>query len=132
MLLLVLFACTPADTLPGGGFAIVGVSPEDGASDVVEAHIPELRFNAPIDTALCTLDTLRVDGVNADETVAFGVDIAVVAKDEGYRVQLTHATPRPGGWAYRISARAGDDSGCQSVDGDVLEPFASSFAVPLP
>ena len=38
----------------------------------------------------------------------------------------------PGGWTYLISARAGDEAGCQSVDGELLEPFASSFAVPLP
>lgn len=130
--LFALQACTPVDSLPGGGFAIEGVSPEDGATDVVEVHVPELRFNAPIDTALCTPDSLRVDGVNADDTVAFGVDVVVVAKDEGYRVQLTHEEPLPGGWTYRISARAGDDAGCRSVDGDILEPFASSFAVPLP
>ena len=129
MLFLLLQSCTPVDSLPDLGFSIVGVSPGDGAADVVEAHIPELRFSDPIDTALCTPDTLRVDGVEAGEAVAFPVDIAVVAKDEGYRVQLTHAVPLPTSWTYRISARAGED-GCVSVDGEPLEPFASSFTVP--
>lgn len=132
MLLLALAACSPAEGLLDGGFAIVGVSPDDGTSDVIEAHVPELRFNAPIDTALCTPDSLRVDGVHDDETVAFDVAIAVVSLDEGYRVQLTHQAALPGGWTYRISARAGDETGCQSVDGELLTPFASSFAVPLP
>ncbi|MDP2314074.1 MAG: Ig-like domain-containing protein [Pseudomonadota bacterium] len=130
LVLLALAACTPADTLPGVGFAIVGVSPDDGATDVVEAHIPELRFSEPIDPELCTPDALRVDGVHEDETVAFSVELEVISLDEGYRVQLTPADTLPTGWSYRISARAGADTGCQSVDGGVLEPFASSFAVP--
>lgn len=132
LVLFALSACTPADGLLDQGFAIVGVSPDEGASDIIEAHIPELRFNAPIDPALCTPESLRVDGVHEDETVAFSVDIVIVAKDEGYRVQLTHEAAFPGGWTYLISARAGDEAGCQSVDGELLEPFASSFAVPLP
>ncbi len=130
LLLLSLAACAPVEAPPGPGFAIVGVSPEDGSTDVVEAHIPELRFSEPIDTTLCTPTSLRVDGVHEDDTVAFVVDIVVVALDEGYRVQLTHETTLPTGWSYRISAHAGDDAGCQSVDGALLEPFASSFAVP--
>lgn len=129
-LLCALAACAPVDPAPSGGFAIVGVSPEDGSTDVVEAHIPELRFNDSIDTDLCTPTTLRVDGVHADETVAFRVDLAVVALDEGRRVQLTPTTTLPTGWSYRISAAAGDETGCLSIDGARLEPFASGFTVP--
>jgi len=127
-LLLALAACTPVEALPDPGFVIVGVSPEEDAADVVEAHIPELRFSDPIDPALCTPETLRIDAVHDDETVAFAVALAVVSKDEGYRVQLTHDAPLPTGWTYRLSARGGDD-GCQSVDGLPLAPFASAFTV---
>ncbi len=128
MLLLALVGCTPVDSLPDPGFVIVGVSPDEDAADVVEAHIPELRFSDPIDPALCTPETLRLDAVHADESVAFAVALAVVSKDEGYRVQLTHDAPLPTGWTYRLSARGGDD-GCQSLDGLPLAPFASAFTV---
>ena len=128
-MLLLLAACTEAPYIPSEGFRISGVSPEDGATDVVEVQIPELRFSDPIDPATCTAETLRLDGTHADGTVAFAVAVIVTAYDEGYRVQLGHDDPLPVGWAYALSARAADDAGCTSLDGDLLAPFASTFTV---
>lgn len=128
-MLLLLLACTPAPDLPAEGFHVVGVSPDDGATDVVEAHIPEFRFSDPIDPERCDTTTLRLDGIHDDGRVGFSVDVIVASLDEGHRVQLTHEDPMPTGWTYALSARAGDDDGCQSVDGDPLAPFASTFTV---
>jgi hypothetical protein len=125
-----MLACAEPDPDVETGFAIVGVSPEDGAADVVEAHIPELRFSDPADPDTCTAETLRLDGIVDDGAVAFSVPVEIVPLDGGLRVQLTHADPLPRGWSYALSARAGDDDGCLDVDGNVLRPFASSFAVP--
>lgn len=130
MLVSLLAACTPATTPPDEGFTIVGVSPEDGASDVVEAHIPELRFSDPIDTFRCNADTLRLDGIHDDDTVAFEVELEVLPLDEGHRVQLPPVDKLPSGWTYALSARGGSESGCASTAGDLLAPFTSTFYVP--
>jgi hypothetical protein len=128
--MLLLAGCTPSPYLPEDTFSIAGVVPEDGSTDVVEAAIPELRFDRPIDATTCTPDTLRIDGILDDGTVAFTMPLAVESLDSGYRVQLETDDPFPGGWTYAISARADDDGACYSLDGIVLEPFASTFAVP--
>ncbi len=128
-MLLLLAACTEAPYVPVEGFHISGVSPADGATDVVEAHVPELRFSDPVDEERCTPATLRLDGIHADGRVAFEVVVTLTALDEGYRVQLAHEDPLPTGWMYALSARAADEDGCASVDGELLEPFASTFTV---
>jgi hypothetical protein len=129
-MLLLLAACTEAPDMPAPRFRVSSVSPEDGATDVVEAMIPELRFSDPIDEATCTPETLRLDAIHADGTVAFPVDVSVSALDDGFRVQLRHdEAPLPVGWTYAISARAGDEDGCLSVDGALLSPFGSTFTV---
>lgn len=125
-----LLACTPSPYLPEDSFSVAGVVPEDGTVDAVEAAVPELRFDHPIDPATCTPDTLRIDGILADDTVAFPMELEIVSLDSGYRVQLTHADTFPRGWTYAISARADDEGACYSLDGLVLQPFASTFAVP--
>lgn len=129
-MMLLLAACTPSPYLPEETFSIAGVVPEDGTGDVVEAAIPELRFDRPIDETTCTPDTLRIDGVLDDGSVAFPVPLTIEPRDSGYRVQLVADEPFPHGWTYAISARANDDAACFSLDGIVLEPFASTFAVP--
>ncbi len=130
MILLSLAACAPENTELDPGFHVVGVSPEDGAADVVEAHLPELRFSDAVSPEACGAEALRLDGIHADDTVAFAVPLVVVALDGGVRIQLTHPEPLPRGWSYALSAHAGDSSGCVDLDGRTLAPFASTFTVP--
>ncbi|MFZ5476591.1 MAG: hypothetical protein ACOZNI_07430 [Myxococcota bacterium] len=110
-------------------FEVVGVSPGDGADDVVEAHVPELRFSALADADTCNADTVRLDGVHEDLTVAFPVEVDVVAIDRGAKIQLDHAAAFPRGWTYAISVAGGRD-GCLDVDGNQILAFASTFVVP--
>lgn len=128
-MLLALLACTPVTEVPDGGFHVSGVVPEDGLVDVVEAQVPELRFSDPIDPGTCTPASLRLDAIHEDATVAFSMDILVLSMDGGYRVQLAHEEPMPGGWTYAISVRSDDDAGCTSVDGEPVHPFTSTFTV---
>ena len=128
-MILLLIACADETAPPSRGFYIVGSTPEDGETSVVEAQIPELRFSDPIDPETCTVDTLQVVGLLDDDSVAFHVAIEVLSLDGGSRVQLTHEEAFPTGWRYALSAEAGVTGGCLSVDGDPLEPFSATFGV---
>ena len=113
----------------GAGFSVASVSPEDGATDVVEAHLPELRFSDAIDPETCGDETVRLDGVHDDLSVAFRVEGELILVDEGAKVQFRHDNPLPRGWRYAITVRGGDD-GCSSAAGDAIHPFDSTFEVP--
>jgi hypothetical protein len=128
-MILLLAACADETAPPAAGFHIVGSTPEDGEPSVIEAQIPELRFSAPIDVDLCTADTLQIVGLFDDGSVAFHVDLEVLALDEGSRVQLTHEVAFPTGWMYALSASSGASDGCFSRDGEPLEPFSATFGV---
>ncbi len=130
MIWLAFAACAPENAEADLGFRVVSVSPEDGAADVIEAHLPELRFSDAVSPEGCDSEALRLDGIHPDDTVAFAVPIEVVALDGGLRIQLTHPEPLPRGWSYALSAHAGDSSGCVDLDGRTLAPFASMFTVP--
>ena len=113
----------------GAGFSVAAVSPEDGATDVVEAHIPEVRFSEAIDPDTCDAETVRLDGVHDDLSVAFPVESEIILVDQGAKVQFRHDNPLPRGWRYAITVRGGDD-GCSSTTGETIHPFGSTFEVP--
>ncbi len=128
--LLLLTACDsgpPPDLDPG--FSVVGSAPEDGTEDAVESQQPELRFNAVTDPARCDADTLRLDALHDDDTVAFRVDAVIESVDGGVKLRLVPDAPMPTGWRYALTVRDGDD-GCASIDGDVVRPFRAVFTVP--
>lgn len=128
-MILLLLACTEETAPPAQGFQIVGSTPEDGETSVVEAQIPELRFSDPIDPETCTPETLHVVALLDDDSVAFHVAIEVLSLDGGSRVQLTHEDAFPTGWRYALSAEAGVTGGCLSIEGELLEPFTATFGV---
>lgn len=129
---MILFLCAcdkqPLDT-GTLGFHVVGVSPKDGATDVVEAHVPELRLSAPADSAVCTSANIRLVAIHADGTVAFPVDIEVTPIDGGSKLQLAHSLPFFHPWTYAITVVGGAD-GCLDLDGNAIEAFQSTFEVP--
>lgn len=108
-------------------FGVIAVTPEDGATDAVEAVVPQLRLSEGVDLATCAASAFRLDGVGADHTVAFAVPLVVAAEDGGARITLDPDGPLPHGWTYALTARGG---ACTSLDGARLEPFYSSFLVP--
>lgn len=129
-LLPLLLAC--ADDAPvdvDEGFRVIGVVPEDGAVDAVEVQVPELRFSEAADMEACTADTIRLDAVHEDMTVAFGVDVALTSVDMGAKIQLVHDDAFLPGCTYAITVRGGDE-GCASTKGDAIRDFASRFTVP--
>ena len=64
-----LIACAQVpDTGDGPAFTVVGSSPEDGADDVIEAVIPEVRFSAAANEETCNTDTVRLDAIDAEST----------------------------------------------------------------
>jgi hypothetical protein len=108
------------------GFRVVAVVPEDGATDVIDAAVPELRLSGDADEAACGSGAIRVDGLQADGSVAFPVDIAVVAADLGAKLQLTHALPFLAGRRYAITV----NGACVDTAGNPIAPFYSTFEVP--
>lgn len=126
-LLLGLCACEDGPLDTGTlGFRVVAVVPKDGATDVVDAAVPELRLSADADEAACGSGAIRVDGLQADGSVAFPVDIAVVAANLGAKLQLTHALPFLVGRRYAITV----NGACVDTEGNAIAPFYSTFEVP--
>ncbi len=129
MILLLAVACSGSPADPDAGFAVVGTSPADGAVDVVEAHIPEVWFNAASDPAACTTDTVRIDALYADGSVAFAVPLGLEPIDGGVKLRLRPEEVLPEGWSYALTVADGD-AGCASTAGDVVRPHLSTFLVP--
>ncbi len=109
-------------------FYVERVEPEDGSTSVTALVFVYLYLNATPDPERCTTDTLRVDAVRADGTVAFEVPSTVTFAGQGFTKLLPDA-PYLRGWTYRVSVRGGED-GCADQDGVAIEPFVSTFEVP--
>jgi hypothetical protein len=124
-----LLACAQDPKPVDLGFVVVGVSPADGADDVVEAHVPELRFSDDIDEDACDADAVRLDGLGDDGTVAFTPDTVLTPVSGTTKVQFVHDVPFPRGWTYAITVRGGEH-GCLDADGNEITPFTSTFSVP--
>ena len=115
------------DSSPLPGFGVVTVTPADGAVEVVEAVVPQLRLDDGVDLATCADGTFRLVGLGADHAVVFDLPVVVSADEDGERLALDPSGPVPRGWSYGVSLRGG---GCTSLHGARLEPFYSSFTVP--
>lgn len=129
-LILALAGCaedTPIEVDPG--FHVIGVVPEDGATDVIDAQIPELRFSDPASEETCTVDTVRLDGVHDDGSVAFPIEVTLTAIDRGSKLQLAHDLALLPGWTYVLTVQGGAD-GCTDTQGNPIQAFASRFSVP--
>lgn len=127
--LLLLLACEQEPVVIDPGFEVVGSSPEDGADDVVEAHLPEVRFNEVTDPDTCNAATVRLDALNDDDTVAFPIEAVLDRVDDGVKLRFTPLAPMPNGWRIAMTVRDGAD-GCANLSGDVVRPFRAVFFVP--
>lgn len=129
MTLLLLLACDDPSGGEEASFEVTSVVPEDGATDATEAQQPELLFNAAIDGRSCNEETIRLDGVLADGSVAFPIEIYVEEGEDSRRALLRHTGGLPRGWSYAITV-AGGESGCTDLDHREIVPFLSTFVVP--
>lgn len=114
---------------PETGFRVIGVVPDDGAADVIPDAIPELRFSEPTVETTCNADTVRLDGLAEDGSVAFPVDAALIVVDRGSKLQLDPDEALLPGWSYALTVQGGAD-GCTNAAGDPIEPFGARFWVP--
>ncbi len=129
-MVLIWLACTgkeTGDSAVPASFAVVSVAPEDGATDVVEAVVPQLRLGEGVDLATCTEAAFRLSGIDTNHGVAFDLPLTVSAEEEGERLSLDPSGAVPRGWTYAVTVMGG---GCVSLAGARLEPFYSSFTVP--
>lgn len=129
MVIALMLACADEPVDIDEGFRVIGVVPEDGAADAVEAQVPELRFSELADEATCGPEALRLDAIHEDWTVAFPVEVSLTAVDRGAKIQFTHTLPLEAGWTYAVTVRGGEE-GCTDTHGTPVRPFASSFTVP--
>lgn len=126
--LLLLFAACAEDLPAEDIFWVEEVEPADGTISANAMVFVYLSLSDPPDVSRCTTDTLRVDAVREDGTVAFDVPVTLEWSGEKF-AKLLPVDPYLGGWAYRVTAQGGED-GCADVDGVPIEPFASTFEVP--
>lgn len=130
--MILLLACAPpgsdAEPLPPT-YSVVGVRPEDGASDVVEATSPELRLSEPVDLPTCPDDGARVDAIDPSGAVLFRIEAVLAAAEDGDKLRIEPLDPLPRGSTYALTVRAGE-GGCHSTSGATLAPFQSTFTVP--
>lgn len=124
-----LLACDDAAPEADDAFEVTAVVPADGAEDAVEAQQPELHLSAEADLKQCSADTIRLDGVLADGSVAFPVELTIEEGGDSSRLLLRHEGGLPRGWAYAITVQSGED-GCLDLDGRQIVPFQSTFVVP--
>lgn len=127
LLALGLGACAEAPP-PEDLFQVVEVEPADGTTTANAMVFVYLSLSDPPDAERCTPDTVRVDAVRDDGTVAFAAPVELSFSGEKF-VKLLPEAPYLGGWTYRVTVQGGDD-GCADVDGVPILPFASTFEVP--
>lgn len=109
-------------------FWVESVEPADGTVTPNQLVFVYLQLSDPPDPTRCTTDTLRVDAVRDDGTVAFAAPTELSFSGEAF-VKLLPVEPYLGGWTYRVTAQGGED-GCASAAGVAIEPFVSTFEVP--
>ncbi len=127
---LALIACggSAEDTGPGW-FHVVGMVPEPGTTDALDATVPELTFDAEADPARCGPDNLMFLGVNDDGTLAFEVDATIVFADGGTTARFEPASLLIHGARYAVVVRDRPEP-CLDLQGRPLAPFAGEFEVP--
>lgn len=127
---LALWACGdegPIDTGPPP-FEVVGVDPDDGMpADSVVAPV-QLILSAIPELSRCNTDTIRVDAVLDDGTVAFNSPFAFDLQSEG-NLKLKPDDPYIRGYTYAVTVRGGE-TGCADLNGRAILPFYSTFEVP--
>ncbi len=126
-LTLTLLACAePADE--EDRFWVEEVDPEDGGQMLIAVSPVLVRFSGSLDLERCTADTMRLDAIRENGSVAFNVPISFDATADGF-VRFMHTAPLPSGWTYAVTVRGGE-AGCADEAGIALEPFYSVFEVP--
>lgn len=128
-MILALLACEPegADTAVAP-FYVESVSPAEG--EVVDTNIAVvlLQLSEAPDLSRCTTDTIRVDAVRDDGSVAHTVPIALSLSGQAL-VKAAPQEPFTFGWTYAVTAQGGSD-GCQAESGTPLTSILSTFEVP--
>ncbi len=127
-LLPLLTACAPSADTAEDLFWVEEVEPADGTIVPNALVLVSLYLSDAPDVSRCTLDTLRVDAVRDDGSVAFSPAVELDVSGERF-LMLKPVGPYLAGWTYQISAEGGAD-GCADVDGVPITPFASTFEVP--
>jgi hypothetical protein len=127
MLLVALLACAD-DPEAEDRFWVREVDPPDGGQLLIAVSPVLVRFSGPLDLERCTSDTMRLDAIRDDGTVAFPIPLTFEATADGF-VRFIHDGPLPAGWVYAITLRGGE-TGCTDENGTPLDPFLSLFEVP--
>lgn len=125
--LLLLMGCAEPEA-DAPRFKVSEIDPPDGGEMLIAVSPVLVRFSEPPDMELCTNQTMRLDAIREDATVAFEVPLEFDATGDGF-VRFIHAEPLPAGWAYAVTIRGGD-TGCADESGTPIVPFFSSFEVP--
>jgi hypothetical protein len=128
------YACAQEpDTGEGPAFEVVGSSPEDGADDVNEAVVPEVRFSTAANEDTCNAQTVRLDAIDAEGQVLSPIETTLSFSSGGEKIQIAHTVGLHHGFTYGITVSSGatsTDEGCTSANGDAVSPFFSRFTVP--
>ena len=123
-----LLACEESADTGRGRFYVESVEPEDGSLEAVAVSNVYLQLSAAPDITRCTTETLRVDAVRGDGTLAFPVPSELSVEGEAF-VKLHPLNPDLRGWTYVVSVQGGEE-GCADEGGTPIEPFFSTFEVP--
>lgn len=120
-------ACEEAPE-PVPDFAVIGVSPDDGGV-AVEVDPVFLRLNAEPDMDRCNTDTIELNAINDDGSVAFPVPAEVSLQEEEGNIRVAGLDAFLNGWTYAVTVMGGEN-GCADVDGRPITAFLSTFEVP--
>gem|GEM_PF-7132280 len=111
-------------------FRVTGSNPSDGAIDVPEARVPELRFSSAANQSVCFEGQLSLEAINDDDTVAFDLSYSLTFLEGGHKVQFQTSDLLPRGYWYAMVARDDTERPCVDDFDNPLEPAGVKFYVP--
>lgn len=129
LLAVTIFACgdeSPVDTGPPP-FEVVGVDPDEGMPAESVVYPVQLILSAIPELSACNAETIRVDAILDDGTVAFNSPFTFDLQSEG-NLKLKPDDPYIRGYTYAVTVRGGE-TGCTDLNGRAILPFYSTFEV---
>lgn len=123
----ILLACEQ-EPEPVADFAVIGVSPDEGGV-AVEVDPVFLRLSAEPDMDRCNSDSIELNAINDDGSVAFFVPSEVSLQEEEGNLRVAAFDAFLNGWTYAVTVMGGEN-GCADVDGRPITAFLSTFEVP--
>lgn len=107
---------------------MVSADPAEGETIFSVVAPVQLILSESPDLNACNLNTIRVDALRDDGTVAFPAVVVLDLQSEG-NLKVQPDEPYFQGYTYAVTVRGGE-SGCTDINRNPIQPFYSTFEIP--